>query len=209
MLLKRFIVISLIPLAFLLAACGGSDSPTAAPTDAPAQDAPDVQEPADADDAPQLSAIGDGTFEYAVSGAQELSIDGGQGVVVRNPGMEVSGITIEPHIEIMLSNGSMSSELYMVLITTPPDTGTGTYELTDPSMSADGFAAEYSYINMEDMDSADFMLNVSGTLTLTEAGDRYSGTFEFSADGGFGTEDDTVIVSGSFSNLEAFDAEGE
>ena len=200
----RFFVMSLIPLASFLAACGGSDSPTAVPTNVPAADA-------DTDassDAPQLGAIGGGTFEYTVSGAQEVTIGDGQGVVVRDPGMEVAGMTLPARTEIMLTSGSMASGMNMVLIAIPPDTGTGTYELTDIGFEESGFTAEYNYLNMEDMEmSADFAFNVSGTLTLSQVGDRYSGSFEFSADGGFDAEDGTVNVSGSFDNLEAFDAE--
>jgi hypothetical protein len=201
MLAIRFIVMSLIPLTFFLAACGGSDSPTAVPT------AADNADP-DSADAPQLSAIGDGTFEFTVSGTQDASISSGQGVVVRDPGMEVSGMTLPAHTEIMLTSGSMTSEMYLVLIAIPPDTDTGTYELTEIGFDESGFTAEYNYLNMEDMESSlDFAWNVSGTLTLTQVGDHYSGTFEFSAGGGFEDTDGSVNVSGSFDNLEAYDAE--
>lgn len=188
--------LALLLILLILAACGGDDD-----------DNGDNGDNGDGQSNPPVSSA---DFSFTVSGADERTVTEEDGTIAYTvlDVSELEAANIPTRHELFMYEGSFSADLHQVTIMLPPDVEPGSYELTGQAalMQEDAFIASYSAIEggetIADSVSREFGQNVSGTLTITAAGDSISGSFDFNADFTDFTESgeisETVTVRGEF-----------
>ena len=126
-------------------------------------------------------------FRVSISGARTATIDDGAIFYEFSEGYfyDDKRLTFPDLTTLTIQNGN-GAEMQLISITIPVDTAPGTYALTTPvnlshlpagaAIPGDHFEAGYYA-----PDGASFVGAVSGQITLTEAGEQISGSFDFSA----------------------------
>jgi hypothetical protein len=142
-----------------------------------------------------------GTVQSTTSRNGEVVISGA--VTKRYAPQEVASVKIGDQVGININE--KEDDPCGVSLHFPRDLQLGTYEIEDRLHSMRNVVvvqvtAEYGAFCNENGRLSDTYQSTKGTLTLTAAGARFSGSFQFAA-GQIKDESRTVQVSGSFNNV--------
>jgi hypothetical protein len=134
-------------------------------------------------------------FQFTITGDIEATMN------VTN-----SQASIEPIVdeEEVLSLYFTENTDRLVVFVLPPDVQAGEYDLTETSSGVQGT------FNDSSGETTLYFAPTGGTLNLTQVGESFSGSFEFTAADAMDFDGDaaTVIISGSFSNVPLRESTG-